>query len=97
VNRLRALIRPRDRASPPPPRRGPERQHARRCLEQDLRGHVVEFCHWTAVRHWSLASTAGLLHLAPRTLRQWRHEADGPAAAVRALGRPVRRTPVAAR
>jgi len=57
----------------------------------------VDFCHWTTTQHWSLAATADLLHLAPRTLRHWQHQARADALRLRMLGRPVRRAPVADR
>jgi len=57
-----------------------------------LRGHLVDFCRWTAARGWTLPETAARLDLAPRTLRHWQH---GGRAAQRAaaLGRPTARAP----
>jgi len=58
---------------------------------------VLDFCNWTTAQHWSQVATAELLHLAPRTLRYWQHQARAHTLQVQALGRPVRRAPVADR
>jgi transposase InsO family protein len=72
-------------------RRGPARQRHRREREQRLRNHVVDFSQWTRTQGWQPAAIAELLRLAPRTLRQWCHDAAQARARVQMLGRPVLR------
>jgi hypothetical protein len=78
-------------------RRGPARQRRRREREQRLRGHVVDFAQWTRAQGWRLDATAALLHLSPRTLRQWCHDRRQRHASVRLLGRPTQRGAVSER
>ena len=97
MTRLLESFRPQCRVATPAPRRGSEHQFGQRSLEQRLREHVLDFCNWTTAQHWSLAATADLLHLAPRTLRYWHQQARADALRLQVLGRPVRRAPVADR
>jgi transposase InsO family protein len=97
MKRLQESFWPHSQAAAPAPRRGSEHQFAQRSLEQRLREHVLDFCHWTTAQHWSQSATADLLHLAPRTLRHWQQQARAHALRVQALGRPIHRAPVADR
>jgi putative transposase len=78
-------------------RRGPARQRQRREREQRLRLHVVDFCQWTRMQGWEPTAIAELLRLAPRTLRQWCHDAAQARGRVPMLGRPVLRAAPARR
>jgi hypothetical protein len=64
-------------------RRQPRRQH-----EHNLRIELAAFRLWTYQRGWTLGQTAELLHLAPRTLRQWQHDLRCARLHIEALGRP---------
>jgi transposase InsO family protein len=92
MKHLQQLARPSTPAYVVPPRRGATRQRPQRDLEQRVRGHVVDFCQWTKNLGWRPTVIAGLLQLAPRTLRQWCHDQARGAMHAAALGRPVLRS-----
>jgi transposase InsO family protein len=92
VKRLHQLCHPND---PPSSHRGFARQRRARERESLLRGHIVELTLWTSTLGLSLPETANLLHLAPRTLRDWRNDLDLPS--LHLLGRPTLRSPRADR
>jgi transposase InsO family protein len=68
VKRFHELCHPHD---PPSTRRGYARQRLPREREHALRLNLVGLTRWTLNLGLSLPETAGLLHLAPRTLRHW--------------------------
>jgi transposase InsO family protein len=80
-----------------PPRRGLAGQRPQRALEQQARLHVVDFSNWTQARGWTLGDTAAILDLSERSLRDWRQRLHGGAVPLQALGRPLLRSPCAAR
>jgi hypothetical protein len=94
---LQALCGRRRAGAAPAPRRGLAGQWPQRTLEQQVRGHVVAFADWTQGRGWTRGATADLLHVAGRTLRDWRQRLHGGAVPLQALGRPVLRSSCAAR
>ena len=73
-------------------RRGFTRQHQRRQWEHTLRNNIVAFHDWVADLGWSRQQTADLLHLAPRTLRQWDYDFRTQAIDIKPLGRPTLRS-----
>jgi transposase InsO family protein len=89
VKRLHELCHPSD---PPRARRG----FARQCLARDrelvLRGNVVELTRWASTWGLSLPQTANLLHLSPRTLRDWRADFRIAIPRLQLLGRPTLRS-----
>jgi transposase InsO family protein len=87
-------------APPPPvasPRRGYAAQRCQRQREQQLRSHLVDLSRWTTLLGWTIAQTAALLGLLPRTLRHWQHDRRTGRWWPTALGRPVLRAPRADR
>ena len=90
MKRLNELCHPND---PPPTRRGLARQRPIRERESLLRGHIVELTRWTKELGLSLPETAHLLHLAPRTLRDWRDDFAIEMPPLPLLGRPTQRSP----
>jgi transposase InsO family protein len=82
---------------PPSTRRGYARQCLARECEWNLRGNIVDLTRWTLNLGLSLPETAGLLHLAPRTLRHWYHDFRIKAPPMILLGRPTLRSPLAKR
>jgi transposase InsO family protein len=91
MNRLQELLQHSADAPPVSNRRGPGRQRLRREREHRLRTHVVDFCRWTQTQGWRPGAIAELLHLPPRTLRQWCCDLDDERLRVSTLGRPVLR------
>jgi hypothetical protein len=97
VKRLQELT-----GTEPPPltssaRRGPASQQSQRLRERFLRGQIVDFRRWTERLGWNNQQTADLLHLCPRTLRQWDHDFSRltpnlPAVHFQPLGRPCLRS-----
>jgi transposase InsO family protein len=83
--------KPLDHALVPP--RGPTRQRPRRERERNLRRNIVDLADWISERGQSPSATAQHLRLAPRTLRQWRHDAHADNLRLRTLGRPTLRAP----
>ena len=73
-------------------RRGFARQCRTRTRESILRGNIVALTRWTSNRGLSLPETANLLHLAPRTLRQWYDDFRVDRPGLRLLGRPTLRS-----
>jgi transposase InsO family protein len=95
VKRLHELCHPHD---PPSTRRGYARQGCAREREYTLRTNLVDFTRWTLNLGFSLPDTAGLLHLAPRTLRHWYEDIrPGKTPRIHLLGRPTLRSFRAAR
>lgn len=92
MKRLHELCHPHDPPSPPSPRRGFARQRAARQRESLLRSHIVELTRWTSELGFSLPETAHLLHLAPRTLREWRSDCRTDLPRIHGLGRPILRS-----
>ncbi|HVX15392.1 MAG TPA: transposase family protein, partial [Pirellulales bacterium] len=86
MKRLHQLVHPHD---PPSNRRGYARQRLARERESILRTNVIELTRWTAQFGFSLPQTANLLHLSPRTLREWFH-IESPR--IHLLGRPTMRS-----
>jgi transposase InsO family protein len=89
VKRLHQLCHPHD---PPSTRRGYARQRLAREHEWNLRGNIVELTRWTSNLGLSVSDTAGLLHLAPRTLRHWYDSSRRDALRIHLLGRPTLRS-----
>jgi transposase InsO family protein len=73
--------------------RGPARQRLRRQREHHLRRNVVDLADRLIQRGQSPTATAWELRLAPRTLRQWRHDAHADNLRLQILGRPTLRAP----
>jgi len=73
-------------------RRGFARQRIEREREHLLRANVVDFRLWTDRQGLTLQQTADLLHLSPRTLRQWQQDLRYDKLEVQPLGRPVLRS-----
>lgn len=94
MKRLQELWHPHD---PPSTRRGYARQRLTREREFILRGHIVDMTRWTLNLGLSLPETANLLHLAPRTLRQWYDDIRGNVRRIHLLGRPTLRSSLADR
>jgi hypothetical protein len=93
VKRLQELAQPEPPKLTSSARRGRARQHFERRREHNLRRHVVDLCRWSEQLGWEQQAIAGLLHLAPRTLRHWGHALlplGGLAVPPIALGRPPR-------
>ena len=67
-------------------------QHTTRERETLLRSHVVELARWTSELGLSLPQTAHLLHLAPRTLRDWCSSFRMNPLRLHWLGRPILRS-----
>jgi transposase InsO family protein len=82
---------------PRPVRRGPARQRERRRREHAARQHAAEVGRNLAARGWTWRTIAKLLHVAGRTLRQWCHDLLDWLKRMAWLGRPVTRSPRAAR
>ena len=76
-------------------RRGPGWQRAARELEAGVRGQAVELSGWLQERGLDLGERATALGMTPRTLRDWEVRWRAGRSAVRVLGRPVRRSPLA--
>ncbi len=74
-------------------RRGFARQREQRQLEHTLRHHIAGLSQWTQEQGWTVAEVAKLLHLCPRTLRQWIVEQREPTSPIVPLGRPTLRSP----
>jgi hypothetical protein len=93
VNRIAELCcaKPPDHAIVPP--RGPARQRPRRERERRLRHNIADLSDWIIDRGQRPSATAQHLHLSPRTLRQWRHDAHADTLGLHALGRPILRAP----
>src|SRR5262249_6858084 len=62
-----------------------------------LRGNVIELTRWTSTLGFSLPETANLLHLSPRTLRDWRSDFRIDLPSLHLLGRPTLRSSLADR
>jgi len=92
--RMHELCHPHDSSSP---RRGSARQHLQRERERLLRGNVAKLTRWTLNLGLSLPETANLLHLAPRTLRQWYEDFRIDMPRLQLLGRPTLRSSLADR
>jgi len=78
-------------------RRGYARQCPARQRESILRGNVIAFTRWTSTLGLSLPDTADLLHLSPRTLRDWHTDHRMPMPRFHLLGRPTLRSSLAER
>jgi putative transposase len=89
VKRLHELCHPHDS---PRTRRGFARQRLDRERETILRGNIVELTRWTSRFGFSLPETANLLHLSPRTLRDWCGAFCIDALPLHLLGRPTLRS-----
>jgi hypothetical protein len=89
VKRLHDLCHPHD---PPTTRRGYARQRLPREREAILRRNVAELTRWTSNLGLSLPETANLLHLAPRTLRDWYGDLRMETPRIHLLGRPTLRS-----
>ena len=94
MKRLRELSHPHE---PPTTRRGFARQRVTRERESSLRGNVVELTRWTQNLGLSLPQTAHLLHLSPRTLRDWYGDFRIEMPRIHLLGRPTLRSSLADR
>jgi transposase InsO family protein len=81
-----------DQPSAPCTRRGHARQRLTREQEAILRGNIVELALWTVNLGFSLPETANLLHLAPRTLREWYGDSRSETPRIHLLGRPTLRS-----
>jgi len=92
VKRVADLFRPQPLDLDAFARRGFTRQHQRRQWEHTLRNNIVAFHDWVADLGWSRQQTADLLHLAPRTLRQWDYDFRTQAIDIKPLGRPTLRS-----
>ena len=86
---MHELCHPHD---PPTTRRGFARQRDVRERESILRGNIVELTRWTSNLGFSLPETAELLHLAPRTLRDWYGDFRIETPPIHLLGRPTLRS-----
>jgi len=73
-----------------PPRRGLAGQRRERLPEQTARRHVVEAGLDLQAAGWHWSDAADFLHLAPRTLRHWRHDFSFTGLPIVPLGRPLR-------
>jgi transposase InsO family protein len=73
-----------------PPRRGVAGQRLERKDEQTVRRHVVTAGRDLHEAGWQWTETADFLHLAPRTLRNWRHDFSVTGLRIVPLGRPIR-------
>jgi transposase InsO family protein len=73
-----------------PPRRGWAGQRRERSEEQTARRHVVAAGMDLQAAGWHWSDTADFLHLAPRTLRDWRHDLALTGLRMVPLGRPLR-------
>jgi transposase InsO family protein len=89
VKRLNEICHPSD---PPSTRRGYARQRLAREREAILRGNIVELTDWTSNLGFSLPETANLLHLSPRTLRDWYADCRIELPRIHLLGRPTLRS-----
>jgi len=91
VKRLAELRASPVSAASAPPRRGllqkPQRQR-----EQILRANVVDLRRWGTQQGLSATATAVCLRLAPRTLRQWRHDLQADRLRAQPLGRRLARS-----
>ena len=92
VKRVADLFRPQPLDLDAFARRGFTRQHQRRQWEHTLRNNIVAFHDWVADLGWSRQQTADLLHLAPRTLRQWDYHCRAQTIDIKPLGRPTLRS-----
>jgi transposase InsO family protein len=72
--------------------RGFARQRTLREREHLLRNNLVDFCHWTNEQGLTLQQTADVLHMLPRTLRQWQYDRTAQPLRVHPLGRPILRS-----
>jgi len=88
VNHLRQQCHP-PLTDEGPPRRGTG-QHAPRAHERRVRLHVLDVSRQVVAQGWTWARTSALLHLSPRTLRDWRHDFAHEHLEAHPLGRPIR-------
>jgi transposase InsO family protein len=72
-----------------PSRRGFAGQRLERVQEETARRHVVEAGKDLQAAGWHWSDTADFFHLAPRTLRHWRHNWSLTGARMLPLGRPI--------
>jgi transposase InsO family protein len=84
-------------SAPDAHRRGSVWQQPQRRLEQAVREQAVAFRHWAVAQGLNQIESAACLGLSPRTLRQWEHDAAAASLALAVRGRPVLRSPLAAR
>lgn len=89
MKRLHELFQPHD---PSCTRRGFARQRLDRERESILRGNIVTLTQWTSSLGFSLPETANLLHLSPRTLRDWCADFRVDMPPLHSLGRPTLRS-----
>jgi transposase InsO family protein len=78
-------------------RRHDRRPSQQRVLEHEVRSSVVQVVSDSAEHGYTLAETAALLNLQPRTVRGWRTDYRNHVLRVRVLGRPLLRASVAER
>jgi transposase InsO family protein len=76
-----------------PCRRGDAHQRIERAQEQSVRGHAIDIGRDIVGHGFTWTETANLFDLAPRTMRQWRHDFALGNPLPRMLGRPVLRSP----
>ena len=88
MNHLRERLTP-EPVREGPPRRGFAGQYMEREQEQTVRRHVVEVGERLVKQGWDWAEIAERLGLAPRTLRDWRHDFALNHLAAHPLGRPI--------
>ena len=75
-----------------PPHRGDAHQRHKRNQEQAARLDALNAGSWFLEHGWNWTETANVLHLSPRTLRDWRQDLVRHRIADHALGRPVVRS-----
>jgi len=75
------------------PHRGDAHQRVERNQERAARLDALNAGSWFIEHGWTWTETAHVFHLAPRTLRDWRHDAAHHRDTPQALGRPVIRSP----
>jgi transposase InsO family protein len=92
VNHLKNLI-PSEPVAEGPPRRGFAGQRIEREQELVVRRHVVDVGQRLAEQGWNWAEIAERLGLAPRTLRDWRHDLAHNQLRALPLGRPTLSAP----
>jgi transposase InsO family protein len=74
-------------------RRGSAHQYPGRALEKAVRDHAAEVADQLLDDGFRGQHVAEMLNLSPRTLRDWRHDFAVGTRPIRALGRPVLRSP----